>query len=192
MIQYNEFVSIHGNSFYMEEDVIDRKYCSIREIGYLIVPDGRLIVISQGKHHGEVFLEYLSKYLEQSIDDIRKEHQIYSDNGLCFLSLLEQYQLIPYFGIGLNPISPIYKQCVCEQSSMYEMSGILHIPKTLEEITKEQLLTNQSLLTTNLDFRGKEKYPMYIGNTDLPHITYNSIEFLEVMEQLLQEKKLQK
>ena len=62
----------------------------------------------------------------------------------------------------------------------------------LEEITKEQLLTNQSLLTTNLDFRGKEKYPMYIGNTDLPHITYNSIEFLEVMEQLLQEKKLQK
>ena len=58
-MQYNEFVSIHGNSFYMEEDVIDRKYCSIREIGYLIVPDGRLIVISQGKHHGEVFLEYL-------------------------------------------------------------------------------------------------------------------------------------
>ena len=26
------------NSFYMDEEVIDRRYCSIREIGYLIVP----------------------------------------------------------------------------------------------------------------------------------------------------------
>ena len=60
----NEFTSFYGNSFYMEEEVIDRRYCSIREIGYLIVPDGRLIVVSKGKHHGEVFLNYLSKYLE--------------------------------------------------------------------------------------------------------------------------------
>ena len=48
----NEFVSCNGNSFYMDEEVIDRRYCSIREIGYLIVPDGRLIVIPKGKHHG--------------------------------------------------------------------------------------------------------------------------------------------
>ncbi len=188
----NEFISMYGNSFYMEEEVIDRRYCSIREIGYLIVPDGRLIVISKGKHHGEVFLEYLSKYLEQSIEGIREEYQIFSNNGLCFLPLLEKYQLIPYFGIGLNPVFPMYQQYVCEQSSLFDMKGILHIPKELEQITKEQLLTNQSLIETNLDFRGKEKYPMHIGNTNIPYVTYNSIEFLEVMDQLLQEKKLQK
>ena len=188
----NEFVSIHGNIFYMNEEVIDRRYCSCREIGYLIVPDGRLIVISREKHHGEVFLEYLSKYLEQTIDEIRTTYQIFSDNGLCYLSLLEQYQLIPYFGIGLNPIYPIYQHCICEQSTMYDMKGILHIPQELEQITKEQILTSQSLIETNLNFQGKEKYPMYIGNTNLPHITYNSIEFLEIMNQLLQEKKLKK
>ena len=44
----------------MDEEVIDRRYCSIREIGYLIVPDGRFIVIPKGKHHEQVFLNYLS------------------------------------------------------------------------------------------------------------------------------------
>lgn len=185
----NEFVSIHGNIFYVNEEVIDRRYCSCREIGYLIVPDGRLIVIPKEQHHGQIFLEYLSKYLEQPIEEIRKIHHIFSDNGLCYLSLLEQYQLIPYFRIGLNPIN---QHCNSEQSMMYEMKGILHIPKQLEQITKEQILTSQSLIETNLNFQGKEKYPMYIGNTNLPHITYNSIEFLEITNQLLQEKKLQK
>ena len=181
----NEFTSFYGNSFYMEEEVIDRRYCSIREIGYLIVPDGRLIVVSKGKHHGEVFLNYLSKYLEKSMDEIRKEYQIFSDNGLCFLSLLEQYQCIPYFGIGMNPIFPLYRHCICENSKMFDMRGILHIPSDLECMTEEQVLTNQSLIETNIDFRGKEKYPMHIANTNSPHISYSSIEFLEKMDQIL-------
>ena len=185
----NEFTSFYGNSFYMEEEVIDRRYCSIREIGYLIVPDGRLIVVSKGKHHGEVFLNYLSKYLEKSMDEIRKEYQIFSDNGLCFLSLLEQYQCIPYFGIGMNPIFPLYRHCICENSKMFDMRGILHIPSDLECMTEEQVLTNQSLIETNIDFRGKEKYPMHIANTNSPHISYSSIEFLEKMDQILNDKK---
>ena len=185
----NEFVSCNGNSFYMDEEVIDRRYCSIREIGYLIVPDGRLIVIPKGKHHGQVFLNYLSQYLEKSSDEIREEYQIFSDNGLVFLSLLEQCQCIPYFGIGLNTVFP-YSHCeVGEDSRLYELEGILCVPQNMIYITDEQLLTIQTLIRTNLDFRGKEKHKIHIGNHQYPHIAYNSIEFLEELDQELEKRK---
>ena len=147
----------------------------------------KLVTLKQKHPKSQLYSEILQ--LEKSIDEIRKEYQIFSDNGLCFLSLLEQYQCIPYFGIGMNPIFPLYRHCICENSKMFDMRGILHIPSDLECMTEEQVLTNQSLIETNIDFRGKEKYPMHIGNTNSPHISYSSIEFLEKMDQILNDKK---
>ena len=108
---------------------------------------------------------------------------------MVFLSLLEQCRCLPYFGIGLNPVFP-YTHCgVGEDSRLYELEGILCVPQNMIYITDEQLLTNQALIRTNLDFRGKEKHKMHIGNHQFPHIAYNSIEFLEELDRELEKRK---
>lgn len=183
------FTSIFGNSFTIDEEVIHRRYCSIRENGYLIVPDGRLIVIPPGIHHGSVFLEFLSKYLEQDISNIREKYQIVADNGIMCLPILEEYGLIPYFGIGLNPDVPKYMELICENSEMYQVDGTLYIPRNFDEISTEQIRTCQELLKTNLYYNGKEKNKISIGNGKVHHCNYNSLEFLNILEQLLKERK---
>lgn len=158
------FYSINKKEFVMEEEVIANNYCSVRETGYLIVPDGRLIVVPSGlKHHGQVFSEYVSKYLEKPIDEIKQDYNINSDNGLVYIPLLNSLGLIAYFGVGLGPN-------ICargmESSQFYDMRGMLNIPANTEILTLEQLITCQKLLDTNISFTGREKYPIEIGDIE--------------------------
>ena len=165
-----KFVSINGNEFYVENEVIKRNFCSVRETGYLIVPDGRLIVVPSGKkHHGEVFKEYLEKYLEMSSEELMKCYNITSDNGLKYIPLLNEFGLIAYFGIGLAPKSLMNGY---EDSRFYEMYGMLNIPTQTDKVSLEQLYTCQELLKTNISFTGKEKYPINIGDIETG-ITYS-------------------
>lgn len=158
------FYSINEKAFTMEEEVILKNYCSVRETGYLIVPDGRLIVIPTGlKHHGEVFMEYISKYLEQSKEEVKEKYHLTSDNGLTYIPLLNSLGLIAYFGIGLGANAMANGM---ERSDIYDMYGMLNIPTNTESLTVEQLETCRELMKTNLSFSGREKYPIKIGDLE--------------------------
>lgn len=158
------FFSKDNHVFTMEEEVIFRNYCSVRECGYLIVPDGRLIVVPIGKkHHGKVFHEYIEKYLGQSIDEIKEQYEIYSDNGLQYIPLLNSLGIIVYFGTGF---SGNILHCGYDKSDRYELEGLLNIPTDVTIITNEQLQTCVELLKTNISFTGKEKYLIKIGDLE--------------------------
>ena len=120
------FKSINGNLFTVSDEVITKNYCSVRETGYLIVPDGRLIVVPSGKkHHGAVFAEYISKYLEISQKKLKEKFNLFSDNGLSYIPLLNYLGLIAYFGVGLG--SNINMRGY-ESSEIYDLKGLLNIP----------------------------------------------------------------
>lgn len=177
-----KFLSINGNEFSVENEVITYNFCSVRETGYLIVPDGRLIVVPRGKkHHGEVFKEYLEKYLEISSEELMECYNITSDNGLMYIPLLNKLGLIVYFGIGLAPKTPINAY---EDSRFYEMYGMLNIPTQIDKVSLEQLHTCQELLKTNISFTGKERLPITIGDIE------TGIEYsVDGINQLIMERK---
>lgn len=158
------FQSINENLFTVSDEVITNQYCSVRETGYLIVPDGRLIVVPSGKkHHGMVFAEYVSKYLELSQEELKEKYHLVSDNGLTYIPLLNSLGLIAYFGVGVgaNIVARGF-----DSSEIYNIQGMLNIPTKTEQLTAEQLLTCQKLLETNISFTGKEKFPIEIGDIE--------------------------
>lgn len=171
------FQTINGNLFTVSDEVITNQFCSVRETGYLIVPDGRLIVVPSGKkHHGMVFLEYISKYLELSEEELKEKYCLTSDNGLTYIPLLNSLGLISYFGVGLG-VNITARGF--DSSEFYNMHGMLNIPEETEQLTAEQLVTCQKLLETNISFTGKEKYPIEIGDIVTgAHYTINDIDTL--------------
>lgn len=185
-MENNQFYSVNSNIFAIEEEVIDRRYCSLRQTGYLIVPDGRLIVVPSGvTHHGVIFSKFLSRYLEKSFQEICEEHHIEKVSSLFNIfivgPIMADYGFIVYANVASNPQRPIMNNQCGENSALYEVRGLFYVPESFDSLPDEQRLTLLELINSNMSISGRERYDI---NFFIKHEFYSSIYVKNMLENI--------
>jgi hypothetical protein len=183
-MENNQFYSINGNIFTMAEEVIDRRYCSLRQTGYLIVPDGRLIVVPPGvTHHGVIFSKFLSKYLEKTLQEICEEYRIEKVSSMYNIfiigPIMADYGFVAYANVASNPQRPIMNNRCGENGALYDVRGLFYIPECFDNLPYEQRMTLLELVNSNMSISGKERYDI---NFSIKNQFYSSIYVKNILE----------
>ncbi len=142
--------SISGKEFTMPNVLTDiEQEVTVLSTGYIIIPNGKVIQITENDIHNTVCCEYLSKYLECNCFS--------KENNKGIKMLIDNGHII-YFGVRL--LSTAYWQGT--------VSKFLFTPE-FDKITDEQYKVMQLLVESNISSISKIKMvDLYIGNYNTP------------------------
>jgi len=168
----SKFYSINNNEFTIDFEIKNGQNANVRDLGYIIVPDGRLITIEYGNTHGKAIAEYLSKFLEQDISKyipLNQAKEILTNEGH-----------ILYVGTG----GVGYTNKNTSISGSNTLRGIIYLP---DNITKNQAKDIIDLLNTNKSLFGEELYQIECEFTSQNYICQTD-ELLEKCHKICKSK----
>lgn len=151
----NVFTSMKGELFSLESEVIEAKYASTGERGYIITPSGKMIVVPTSRSHGDVFSEYLTKYLGLTSKLVL--------NGSNASVILAQYGHIAYMSSVSNIQNMKVNGVICESSILMDGKGIVSLPNDYSMMTLPQISSLKELIASNRTISGRKRVEMSYG-----------------------------
>lgn len=136
--EFKELKSINGNKFLFRTQKSET--ISVLSAGYIITPDGHFVNVKDHEDHGDIFSQYLSKYLEEYI----------SLQSMEAATRLTELDHIVYYGIKVNDMKYIYGN----QRSSTSGFGVLIFPNDLTHVSVEQKKACIDLIETNKSIFG--------------------------------------
>lgn len=152
-------VSINGN-LCRDFNSIEVENLSVLSGGYIITPNGEIILVKDTDQHQMIFSDYINAYLEN------KEYIKY--NTLMATKILCELGCCVYAGIRLE----YFKN---KLEKMNESMASLTFPNNPNSITESQKIIIKKLLKSNKSlFGSSEKIPIQYGS--FPDNIYNNEE----------------
>jgi len=146
---------INGNEFLFR--TLETNFISVLDAGYIINPEGNFINVKDSDDHGDIFSQYLTKYLNSD-----RQIQLCSIEAAIELAKVGH---IAYYGIKTKDCASVYANKLGRGIS--QGCGVIIIPKTIEDLTLEQKDSLLKLLETNKSIFGTgEKLELEIHNKD--------------------------
>lgn len=171
MQNINQIMALDGSIF--EMDVIDVRYASTKQKGYIILPDGRLVVVPFDRSHGSVFSEFLIHYLgfTQKLDV----------NGVNGSRLLAQYNCITYMCTSQHQRISKMETGFGDSSMLYDCDGTFSLMNEIENITDEQVNVLLTLINENYSISGVERVNLHFGIIS-KELDFDKTEFIQFLE----------
>ncbi|MCI8575691.1 MAG: hypothetical protein HFI09_04395 [Bacilli bacterium] len=171
-----EFTTIYNNTFKMigatKED-----YISTMAAGYIIRPDGLIVIVPDSSDHADISSQYIYQYLET-------EYKYFQSTEAIQILTKEPFNCVVYNGVKVQDSKEIYGKENRYCSSNAQGYGILFLPLETE-MSEEQKEICQKLLASNKSLFGNyDKIDLTIGL-----ITGEEIDRLEFEEKLKRNSK---
>lgn len=153
----------------MKLQYVDADSVSVLVGGYIISPDGKIVLIGDCEDHDIVMSNYISVLLNQ-------EYR-YFDISKCII-LLNQLHHVVYIGMKMKDMSIVYNKGVGTFDSGF---GVFSIPDKIENISNIQLQICKNIIQSNQSLWGNcEKISLQYGNME-NELYYTSEEFQQIL-----------
>ena len=141
-------------------------YLSVLSAGYIITPDGKCIIIPDGRDHADISSTYIYQFLET-------KYVYYQSTEAIQVLTKEPFSCVVYNGIRPDDIKQVYTE-----NFNAEGYGIFFLPLE-SELTKEQKIACQKLLDSNRSlFDNREKIELSYGYINGKEMTRYDFENL--------------
>lgn len=179
-MEQNQVKSIRGTIFSIQSEITEAKYSSTTARGYIIVPDGEMVVVPTTRSHGDVFSEYLTGYTCSPVK--------MNLNGANASVVLAQYGHITYMSDADEVKSMMVGGSIKEVSALFDSYGAVSLPNDLESITKEQAIALEELIHSNINIMGNPRSVLKYGIISLGK-DIEEQDVIKLLEAIKTEKK---
>lgn len=157
---YEIFKSIHGNEFSMKTRL--KEYLSVLDGGYIITPEGKIVLVDDGEDHSDIFSQFIANYLD-------RKYECFQSIEACIF--LNQYEMCAYYGIKEEDAKK-------SQGGGY---GVFSFPKNLDDITCEQAEIIKRIISTNVSIFGNREILSLQFGTFENGAKYTKEEIVEIL-----------
>lgn len=122
----------------LNNNILDMEYTldnvSVISGGYIIRPDGKMVIVKDNTNHETAFSEYINKYLEK--DNIKIHNTIEA------VKILTDLKHCIYTGIRLEYIKNMYQ-------NLDKIAGVFIFPKDICSLPEKQKISCRKIIESN-------------------------------------------